>query len=87
MPAKKKASKKSPAKKKSPARKKAKKTTSKKSPARRKSSKKAVRHGKTVASPTFGGKKFKCAGKKVRVGKKTTKVARVFCRRAEKAKK
>lgn len=46
----------------------------------RKSSKKTS-PGKKVASPTFGGKKFDCRGKKVRAGKKTTKVARVFCKR------
>jgi hypothetical protein len=50
----------------------------KKSPA-----KKAAAHkGKKVASASFGGAKFACHGKKVRVGKKRTKVARVFCARA-----
>lgn len=62
--------------------KKASKAKARKSPAKRsrKSSKKHYA-GKKVASPTFSGKKFDCRGKKVRSGKKTAKVARVFCRR------
>lgn len=59
------------------------KSKAKKSSARkaaRRSSKKAY-PGKTVAKPEFAGKKFDCRGKKVRAGKKTKKVARVFCKR------
>ena len=58
----------------------AKKSMARKSPTKRKSSKK-MSPGKKVASPTFGGKKFDCRGRKVRSGKKTAKVARVFCKR------
>lgn len=64
-----------------------KKGSSKKSSAKKSSAKKSVHHGKTVASPTYAGKKFKCAGKTVKAGRKGGRrkmVPRVFCRRAEK---
>lgn len=40
--------------------------------------------GKTLASPTFGGRKFKCYGRRVRAGRSRTKRPRVFCRKASK---
>ncbi len=74
-----------PAKKKPAAKKKvAKKSTAKKAAPKRKAAKKKSSPGKTIASPTYDNKKFNCAGKKVKAGKSKTKVARVFCRRADK---
>lgn len=53
-----------------------------KSSAKKSGSKKPAAHkGKKVASASFGGRKFDCRGLKVRVSKKKTKVARVFCSR------
>lgn len=43
--------------------------------------------GKHVGSHTFGGRKFDCAGKRVRSGKSTKKSPRIFCRRDKKAAK
>jgi len=40
--------------------------------------------GRHVASASFGNRKFGCYGKRVRVGKKPTKVPRVFCSREDK---
>lgn len=58
------------------------KSKARKSPARRaRRSSKKHSPGKKVAAPSFGGKKFDCRGKKVRAGKSTKKVARVFCHR------
>lgn len=66
----------------------AKKSPAKKSPAKKSAAKKSAakksKPGKHLVSTTFGGRKFSCAGKKVKVGKKKEKVARVFCRRAAK---
>jgi hypothetical protein len=42
--------------------------------------------GKHVGSHTFGGRKFDCAGKRVRSGKSTKKSPRIFCRRDKPAK-
>ena len=42
---------------------------------------KAMKGGKKVATAKFAGMSFTCKGKKVRAGKKKTKVARVFCAR------
>lgn len=53
---------------------------------RRKSSKSRAKSsgGKTIASHGFGGRKFSCYGKRVRAGKKSTKVPRIFCARTDK---
>ena len=42
---------------------------------------KTTHAGKTISSPKFGGGSYHCYGKRVRAGKKRTKVPRVFCRR------
>ena len=42
--------------------------------------------GRTVAKPSFGGKKFICRGKRVRVRKSSSKrSARVYCARKQRA--
>ncbi len=40
-----------------------------------------MKGGRKVATAKFDGMSFVCKGKKVRAGKKKTKVARVFCAR------
>lgn len=41
--------------------------------------------GKHVGSHTFAGRKFDCAGKRVRSGKSTKKSPRIFCHKEKKA--
>jgi hypothetical protein len=48
---------------------------------KKKSASKRMKGGKKVATAKFDGMSFICKGKKVRAGKKKTKVARVFCAR------
>ena len=48
---------------------------------RRKSSK---RRGRSVAHPTFAGRKYDCRGKRVRTGKGRKKSPRVFCAKQKK---
>lgn len=53
---------------------------------RRKSSKSksASQAGRTpVGGHTYGGRKFGCYGKRVRAGKSSKKVARIFCAKTE----
>lgn len=46
-----------------------------------KAKKSSMKGGKKVSTAKFAGMTFVCKGKKVRAGKKKTKVARVFCAR------
>lgn len=39
----------------------------------------------TIHKHTFGGRAFGCYGKRVRSGKKTTKIPRMFCGKMEAA--
>lgn len=43
--------------------------------------------GKHVGSHTFGGRRFDCAGKRVRSGRAAKKSPRIFCRRDRTEKK
>ncbi len=41
--------------------------------------------GKPVGAHTFAGRKFNCAGKRVRAGKSSKRVPRIFCRKEKTA--
>ena len=40
-----------------------------------------ARKGKTLGAHRFGGRSFRCYGKRVRAGRSHKKIARVFCGR------
>ncbi len=50
----------------------------------RKSKAKSAGTKSTIAGHSYGGRKFACYGKRVKAGRKKTKVPRIFCARADK---